>query len=292
MTRSITYWYDYMIAEKQTMANLSVYQPSIDSSQTLLTDLKSTSKVARWRLMIWVVATGYFALDAILQLAKIDLLAILERSKFGTLPWYISTAKKFQYGDAVLLDGLFWKYAVEDPTKQIVALAAAQAIEGKINLKIAKLVSGVPTPLSGPELTAFTSYIKAVKPPTVNVIIINSAADELQLTIEVTVDANILSLTGELISSPGTFPVEEAVALYLQSFASDAGFNSFYEIMRQQDFIQSAAGVVTAYVTMAKARDGSNPFTTFTQRYNPKAGHIGIDPLTPLNTTITYTANV
>lgn len=290
MARSITYWYDYLIAEKNTMAQLNALQPSIDNTQTLLTDLKSTSRVARWRLIFWVVATGYYAIDVLFDLFKIELLAVLEKSKFGTLPWYISKAKAFQLGDALVTVKLFTDYATVDESAQIVKLASAQAAEGRISLKIAKLVSNVPTPLSSLEFAAFKAYMQAVKPPTVNIDYINAAADQLQLTLDVVYDANLLSATGELLSTPGTYPLNDKVDEYLKSFASEAGFNSYYELMRAQDVMQQSTGVVSVYIVNAKARDGSNPFTTFTQRYNPKSGHIIIDPSTPI--TVTYTANV
>lgn len=292
MQRSISYWYDYLINVKQQNSGLNDYLPLSDDAQTFLSDLTSTSKVARWRFTYWVVATGYFALDALMQLFFIDLKAMIESSQWGTLPWYISICKAYQHGDALVTDKLFTKYAVIDTTKQIVALAAAQGIEGVINLKVAKLVGGVPTQLTSLEETGFKAYIKSVKPPTVNVVVINLPSDQLRLYMEVIYDANVLTATGESILNPGVFPVEDKVNEYLALFGSDKGFNSYYELMRQVDYVQSAPEVIACYVLNASARDGANPFSNFAQRYNPKSGHLVIDPSTPLNTTITYTANV
>lgn len=58
MARSPQYWYDYMIAEKQTNSNLNNLVPNPDTNQTLLNDLTTPSKVADWRLWIWVVANS------------------------------------------------------------------------------------------------------------------------------------------------------------------------------------------------------------------------------------------
>ena len=280
-----------MIAEKNTFANLNVYQPNIDSSQTLLSDLKSTSKVARWRLMLWVVATCAFAVEVLLDVAILTMQAIAAKSRYGTLPWYAAVAKEFQYGDALSQVNLEYVYPVIDPTKQIVAVAAANEGNGKVNIKIARLNGGVLAPLTTPQLSAFTSYINLKKAAGSTVQVINNNPDELRLYLAVNFDPLVLSPTGELISTPGTYPVEDAVELYLSSLPFDGKF----ELMKLIDKIQEYGadkGVVSAYVTNATSRYGTNPFISFAQSYYPNAGYMIIEAATPLSSTITYTANV
>lgn len=291
MAKSIKDWYDIMIAEKNTFANLNVYQPNIDSSQTLLSDLKSTSKVARWRLMLWVVATCAFAVEVLLDVAILTMQAIAAKSRYGTLPWYAAVAKEFQYGDALSQVNLEYVYPVIDPTKQIVAVAAANEGNGKVNIKIARLNGGVLAPLTTPQLSAFTSYINLKKAAGSTVQVINNNPDELRLYLAVNFDPLVLSPTGELISTPGTYPVEDAVELYLSSLPFDGKF----ELMKLIDKIQEYGadkGVVSAYVTNATSRYGTNPFISFAQSYYPNAGYMIIEAATPLSSTITYTANV
>lgn len=291
MAKSIKDWYDIMIAEKNTFANLNVYQPNIDSSQTLLTDLKSTSKVARWRLMLWVVATCAFAVDVLLDVAILTMQAIAAKSRYGTLPWYAAVAKEFQYGDALTQVNLEYVYAVIDPTKQIVAVSAANEGNGKVNIKIARLNAGVLAPLTSPQLSAFTTYINLKKAAGSTVQVINNNPDELRLYLAVNFDPLVLSPTGELISTPGTFPVEDAVELYLSSLPFDGKFELMKLIDKVQEYCADK-GVISAYVTNATSRYGANPFVAFTQSYYPNAGYMIIEAATPLNTTITYTANV
>lgn len=291
MAKSISDWYDIMIAEKNTFANLNVYQPNIDSSQTLLTDLKSTSKVARWRLMLWVVATCAFAVEVLLDVAILTMQAIAAKSRYGTLPWYAAVAKEFQYGDALTQVNLEYVYAVIDPTKQIVAVAAANEGSGKVNIKIARLNAGVLAPLTSPQLSAFTSYINLKKAAGSTVQVINNNPDELRLYLAVNFDPLVLSPTGELITSPGIYPVEDAVELYLSSLPFDGKFELIKLIDKVQEYCLDK-GVVSVYVTNATSRYGANPFVAFTQSYYPNAGYMIIEAATPLNSTITYTANV
>lgn len=293
MAKTVLENYDLIIAEKNSFANLNVYQPNIDSSQTLLSDLKSTSKVARWRLLFWCIATLATALGINFDLVLIEMAAIAARSRYGTLPWYVSVAKEFQYGDALTQINLEFKYAVEDDTKKVVALAAAKEGLGRVILKVATLTGSTPAPLGAPQLAAFTAYMQKKKPAGINLKIINDAPDELQLHLDVNYDPLVLSATGELLISPGTYPVEDAITLYLNSFSSTEGFDGKFELMRVTDYIQSALGQSSSvYITQALSRYGVNPFEEFSQHYYPNAGYMVIDPLTPLNTTITYTANV
>tara|TARA_R110000751_G_scaffold214362_2_gene317863 strand:+ start:530 stop:835 length:306 start_codon:yes stop_codon:yes gene_type:complete len=58
MAGTISEIYDSIITEKQTMTSLNDLQPNIDSSQDLLTDLTSSSKVAVWRLWAFITAVA------------------------------------------------------------------------------------------------------------------------------------------------------------------------------------------------------------------------------------------
>lgn len=290
MARSPKYWYDIMIAEKNTFATLSVYQPNIDSSQTLLDDLKTTSKVAVWRLLLWCVATAMYSFDVVLDLYKLYLESIAAKSRYGTLPWYASVAKEFQYGYSLSLIDLEYKYATVDESAKIIKLSSAKDNEtdGSVNVKIATLSGTTPVPVGAPQLAAFTTYINQKKPAGIRVAVINEASDELRLYISANYDPLVLSSNGSLISDTAVFPLEDAAKAYLASLDFDAKF----ELMNCVDYLQAATGITSVYITSASARYGINPFVVFDQHYYPRAGHMVIDPSTPLSTTVTYTADV
>jgi hypothetical protein len=283
--RTIADWYNILITEKNTFANLSVYQPNIDSSQTLLNDLKSTSKVARWRLMLWVVATCAFAMDVVQQVAIVIMQDIAERSRYGTLAWWVGVAKGYQHGDALVLINLEWKYATENDVAKVIKFASAQEGDGQVNIKIATLSGDNTVPVSNAIELGFIAYCQKKKPAGVRLNFINDVSDDLKLSLDIRFDPLLLTDTGELISTPGTYPVKDAVSAYRKNLE----FNGAFELMKLVDTIQYAQGVVTAYVTSAQARYGSNPFVIFTKNYFPNAGHVVI---APNDLIITYTANV
>lgn len=285
MARSTTYWYDIMIAEKNSMSTLSTLQPNIDSAQTLLTDLTTTSRVARWRLFVWVVAVCAYTLDVFFDLFKIELEEISKRSRYGTKPWYVYQAFSYQNGDALVYQNNEWQYAIINTTNQIIKRAAVQESGNTVNLKVAKLSGTSPVKLSVPEKAAFVAYIEQKRPAGVSVNVISDDADEVRFYMKVNYDPLILTATGELISNPGTYPVEEVINAYLSSLP----FNGVLELCLLIDELQKITGVESVYITSASARYGTNPFTAFSERYLPNAGYLVVDPSTPLNTTIIYT---
>lgn len=286
MARSIQYWYDYMAAEKNTLPSLNVLQPNIDNHQTLLTDVTSTSKVARWRLMLWVVAACAYAVDVVFDLTILNLEKLAQNSRFGTLPWYVNQSLTYQHGDALVFQNNEFQYPVLDLTKRIIERAAAQENGNTVNVKVAKLVANVPTKLDVAQKAAFTAYIAKIKPAGIKVNVISDDPDELKLFLKINFDPLLLSNTGELLTTSGVFPVNNAVNDYLKNL--NFNFNGTLELCDLIDKIQAATGVKSAYVISASARFGANPFVLFTERYQANAGHMIIDSTSPLTATVTY----
>lgn len=286
MARSITYWYDYIITEKNNLTSLNVLQPNIDSAQTLLTDITSTSRVARWRLWIWACAACAVALDIIFDLTLMDFETLSKRSRFGTLPWYVGKSFEFQYGDNLVYQNNEFQYPTVNTVNQIVKRAASEENGNTVNLKVAKLVSNVPTKLATLEKAAFDAYIAKIKPAGITVNIISDDPDEAIFYLKVNYNALLLDSTGQLITTPGTYPVADAINTYLSNL--NYAFNGTVELSELIDKVQEATGVVSAYVIQASARYGSNSYAVFSERYKANAGHMIIAATHPLSSTITY----
>lgn len=286
MARSITYWYDYIISEKNTFTSLNVLQPNIDTAQKLLTDITTNSRVARWRLWIWACAACAVALDIIFDLTLMDFENLLKRSRFGTLPWYVGKSFEFQYGDNLVYQDNEFQYATINTANQIVKRAASEENGNIVNLKVAKLVSNAPVKLAPLEKAAFDAYIAKIKPAGISVNIISDDPDEAIFYLKVNYNALLIDSAGQLITSPGTYPVEDAINTYLSNL--NYNFNGTVELSELIDKVQAAIGVVSAYVIQASARYGTNPYVVFAERYKANAGHMIIASTNPLNTTITY----
>lgn len=287
MAQTIAQIYDQMVTEKQTMTELTSLQPGIDSSQTLLSDLTTNSKVAVWRLLFFVVAVAHWTQQKLFDAHRAWIEQRASEIVVGSLPWIQRVALQFQYGDALVFINNRYQYATVNTAAQIVKLAVASEVGGEVILKVAKLdSSGDPIPLLPAELSAFGIYMNRMKFAGTIINTVSRDADLLKLSYIIYYDPLVLSSTGELISSPGTYPAEEAVHNYCKGLP----FDGIYSITEQTDQIQQAVGVVDPVFQSAEAQFGANPYTAFAIKYNPNAGYLKVDPAHPLTTTFTYIA--
>lgn len=287
MARTILEIYNEMVAEKQTMTQLAALQPNIDSGQTLLQDLTSQSKVAVWRLLFFCVAVAIWSHEKLWDEHKAWIENRATEMQVGTLPWYVRKAKEFQLGDSLQLIDSDWSYATVDESLQIVKVAAANEAGGIVTLKTAKLDSSSnPAQLTTLELTALQNYFKKVKFAGVNLLVVSRVADKLKTEFKVYYDPLVLDSTGQLISSPGTYPVNDAINGYIKSLP----FDGVLSITALTDKIQQATGVINPVHVNSEAQYGSSPYTPIVDYYQANAGYLAIDSAFPLSSTITYIA--
>jgi len=288
MARTITEILDAMITEKETRTELDNLQPKPDTSQTFLDDLTTTSKVAIWRLMFFVLAVAIFLHEKIFDLHEADVQAQAKVLIPGTTRHLRQLALDFQFGDVLQFIDEIFQYATIDEAKQIVKRAAVIEVGGQVILKVAKLTALVPDKLDSGELTAFQSYIGQVKTAGIQIIIITADADLLKIAYDIHFNPQLIQNTGESIGTPGTFPVEDAI----NNFIQDLPFNGILNLTQLTDAIQLAEGVNDPIITLAEAKIPGGVFATIVNEYIPNAGHLKIDPAFPLSTQLTYIADV
>jgi hypothetical protein len=287
MARSISEIYDEMVNEKQSFSSLNGLLPTgqINPAQELLTQLTTASKVAIWRLQLWVVATGIFTIETLMDTFKADVTALSDVLITGTTRWLAEESKKFQVGDTLVFINGIYKYSVINTSLQIVQRASAkEGANGSVLLKVAKLTGGIPEKLTVAELNSFKGYIDQIKGAGVLVIVISDDPDELIVNYKIYYDPLVLSPTGESLSAPGTFPVEDNI----NSFIGNLDFDGVLNITKMTDSIQSVSGVKDPVFQSASARFGAFPFLPITDNYESNAGYMVISPANPLNTTLTY----
>jgi len=288
MARETTEIYDALIVEKDTQSTLTGLQPAADTAQDLLSDVATPSRVADWRLIFWIVATGIQKLEGLWDLFKAEIEEIAANAIPGTVRWYKKIALEFQLGYALVYIDNKFQYSTIDVSAQIIQRAAVIEVGGQVKIKVAKLVSGVVTPLTSGELSSFDAYIQQVKYAGVNTAVISRSADLLKIAYTVYYDPLVLDATGALISDSGVFPVEDAI----NNFISNLPFNGELVLTELTDAVQLAEGVDNPVLTLAEARYGILPFATINVKYLADAGHMAIDSGFPLSTQITYIANV
>lgn len=271
MARTISEIYDEIMTEKQNMSELAALQPAADTSQTLLEDLTSTSKVAIWRLWAWLTSVAIWIHEKLWDAFKAEVDAIVDAAIPGTARWYREMCLNFQYGDELVYLNNKYQYNPVDTDNCIIARASATESGGNVVLKVAKLVDGSPEKLSNDEAAAFAEYIDKIKFAGTFCQIISYDPDLINIEMEVYYDSTLLNSDGELLSDPSVKPVEAALEAYL----SDLPWNGAVMLSSLVDAVQGATGVVDVVLESVEAKSAvAIGFTTVTRVYSTVAGYI------------------
>lgn len=301
MARTLQTIYNELIASKETNTDLDDLLPNPDNWQTLYTysNFKllantviknlSSSLVAVWRLMMYVVAYTIWFQEQLYDTFQSEVDDTIENREFAQLPWYVDQSEAFQFGDDLeWIDDKMYGYSVIDADKQIITQAAATVTNGAILLKVAKGDIGSIEKLTTSELTAFTYYMKGsttpfaedgVAPPGVKITIISEDADELRFASQVFYDPQVLDSNGILLSDGATKPVEVAVTNYIQQIP----FDSKFRISGLIDAIQAAQGVINVVATNCDAKTATQSWSASVdvinetgKQYVARAGYLAM----------------
>lgn len=271
MARSITTIFNAIIAAKE--------------ANSALDGLDTTSVTSVYRQWAWITATVHYVIETMLDLFRVEMQVMLASLKPGSLLWYQATCKAFQLGDDLTWINGQWAYAVIDTTKQIIAQCSVSEGERGLIIKVAKQAGAELSPLSAGELASFTAYVAKMKFAGTKVVIVNSAANLLNIDLTVYYSPLLLSQTGELISD-GSYPINDAIQAYLAALP----FNGRLMLTALVDAIQKASGVEDLRITVCQQKYGANPYADIVVSHIPESGYFKIDPANPLN--ISYQPHV
>ena len=248
--------------------------------------LTSTSMVAVWRLWTYITAVCHWTLESLFDAHKAEVNGIIATQKPHTLQWYVTMAKRFQFGDTLPDDSDTYNPISTDSGVLIVEYAAAIELLNTVRIKVAKVVGGVLAPLSGGELAAFTAYMARVKDAGVQLLLTSGEPDNLKLQVAIYYDPLVLDASGERLDGTGTTPVKDAI----NTFLSDLPFNGLFILNRMIDAIEKVEGVTIGVVLSAEANYAATPYVPIMVEYIPDAGYLILDD-TYFETHITYTAH-
>lgn len=222
-------------------------------------------------VLIFIVATCAAAVENMFDWFTEDISNMIDSERYGHKGWYENTAKAFQYQDGNGVDYVLntntGSYDTIDEDSMIITNASC--INGSgfgITLKVAKGESGSLTPLSINELTAFTSYIKRLKPAGIPVSIISSEADQLALGLTCYYDPLIFNSTTALAK------IKEICTAYMQGIE----FNGEFVTMTMIDKLQAVSGLDIIEVHNVSAKRAGYDYVAIENdaRYVPKSGYM------------------
>ncbi|MCP3682122.1 MAG: hypothetical protein GY861_05465 [bacterium] len=299
MARSLETIYNQIIDEKKTFTVLNTLTPINDNFQSLLSNLTSTSKVAIWRLWIYLVALAIWFHEQVFDAHKTEVEQMILDNQLGQLRWYVTKAKAFQNGYDLSWDGSKYVYVADDPDSQIVNQASALDGDSVVLIKIATYVDPANPntseleALSAAEEAAFEAYLTLIKPAGIQTQVINADPDDLIVDINIMYDPLLITANGELIEDStittlkaGEKPAEDSFDTYLKSIP----FDSKFRVVDMVDALQAAEGVENVVVNQCDARSGTNPYSDilaeYDQQYTTNSGYF--KPSTSVTSTFTY----
>ncbi len=217
---------------------------------------------------IWfsIVAAAIYVLETLFDAFKEDVDAKISEAVVASIPWYHKISLEFQYGDSLVFDEQTqsFVYPVVDTTKQIVKYAACRDLGGMVYVLVSKdNGSGEPAPLSADELTAFDSYLRDRKPAGVLLQAASYSPDDVQISMTVQYNPQVLTPEGKLIADPSVYPVEDAINNYLKGIVYGGALNK----TKLVDAVQSAAGVIDVVLDEVSVKPSTS------SQYTPVTGN-------------------
>jgi len=255
MARTIAEIYDALNQVKGNMSELGVYvnndAQSVDTAKKLVNDVRNTSRVAIWRLWLWIVAVGSWVIENYMDAHEAKINAIIAADKPHTLNWYAAESKKFQYGYEITWLNDHFGYAATDVLSQIVMYSAAiENIGGGVTIKVLKAAR---IPLTIQELDALKSFWARWKDAGVNLDVISNGVNNTWFSADIYRNRNIVNADNTLIADPAVNVVTDPANAYINSVEFNG---TIYYLQLMQD-IMNQPGIANAVLTSAQVDEGT-----------------------------------
>jgi hypothetical protein len=271
MARTLAQIYAAIIADKDDQTSLQALVPNVDSQQQLITDMNSTSKVAVWRLLAYIVATAIWTHEVLFDLYSKEIDDKIANGIWGTARWYQTQSFLFQYGDSLVYNQVKqrYEYPVIDTAKQIIKRCSiVESQNGLLLIKVAKFAQN-PIPLSQPEKAAFTSYMQKI----------HFAGTWFQV---ITGNGDLLRIQYTIVYDP-IIPfaiLQPKVISAINNYISNLAFDGVFRVVNLIDAIQSVEGVVDVIVPNDSVKTRLStiaPFSVIVANHKPYYGYFRID---------------
>ncbi|MGG7468672.1 nucleotidyltransferase [Chryseobacterium arthrosphaerae] len=218
-----------------------------------LDELNSSSKVAIWRLLLWIFAFAIYIHERIFEQYKNEIALMIQEEKSHTQRWYRNKALAFQYGFSLIVDDDKFNnigFTEEQITaSKIIKYSAVTESEdqSRLIIKIATETGDILQPITDDQKQAFESYLAEIKDAGVQTTVINYLPDKLQLFLKIKRDPNVIDSNGVSILN-GNEPVKDA----LQKFRKELPFNGELILNSLVDRLQVIDGVENPHLIAAK----------------------------------------
>lgn len=261
-------------AETESLAALEVLTTSEINT---LANLNSTSKVAIWRLWVYIQAFAIWLHESIFETHKIEIEELIALNKVHTVKWYREKALAFQFGQA--LDGESDRYnnaGLEEAVinaRKIIKQASVDPVAGELRIKVATEVLGQLQQITAPQYEALKQYLNLVTDAGTIIRLISRPADQMRAVIDIYFDPLILDGYGQRLDGTNDEPVQKAITSFLRNLE----FNGEFIKTKLTDFIQTVEGVEMPVFKEIYTKFGAYAYTLIDETYIADGGYMVLD---------------
>ncbi len=274
MARSIPEIYNAIIAEKENQTSLNVYGPAGDSFETFLSDLTSQSKVAIWRLWVFIFSCAQYVHETFWDIKQAEIEEVVSKAAVGNFPWLQDFIFRFQYSETtpqvIELIDFVPTYPVVDPSLRIItACSLRQNTNMLIEAKVARGEAPNLQPLTADQILMLQGYLDRGGFAGPKVKVSSRFPDRLKIEADVyyAIGYSPSWVKGQVIA---------AIDNYLATYTRD-NFNGTFLITDLIAKIRSVEGVADVqlhYVGFRLAEQSVEDLLPVIRLYNPAAGYM------------------
>ncbi|AOR29531.1 hypothetical protein FORMB_25140 [Formosa sp. Hel1_33_131] len=281
MARDLNTIQQLILDKKTETAELSALEVLTTDEQRTLSSLTSISKVAIWRLWVYIVAFAIWSLENLFDIYETEVDQRIAANEIHNFLWYKKKALEFQYGHALVpqtdyYDNTDLVVADIEQSKIIKHVAVIRKIingHGFLELKLAKEENTQLVPLEAPEMEAFKAYMFLVADAGTYIQYISLPHDDLKLVLEIQYDPQILWQDGSRKDGTDNTPVIQAINTFLYTLE----FNGELILTKLTDYLQNVEGVKIPKIREAYSKYGDFDYAEIDETYIARAGYMRLD---------------
>jgi hypothetical protein len=246
--------------------------------------LNSTSKVAIYRLLVFVVSFAVWTLEKLFDIHSSQVDEAIYNQKSGTPRWYRNMSLHFQFGFNLLtdddqFDNIGFTNDQIEASKIIKYCSVKESLESsRLIIKIAGESGDNLIPLTPTQITSFQYYMSEVAYAGVKLNIVNNPADKLSLTMRVYRNPLVIDELGNNILIGG-----KSVELAIKQYIKNLPFDGELVINDMIDYLRDVDGVENVHIISAQSSYKDlvtglyKPFVTIDVKTIPVAGYFEVE---------------
>ena len=266
-----------ILTQKKETDSLSPLEVLTTSEKNTLGNVTSASKVAIWRLWVFIVSYAIWLHERVFDAHKNEILELIAQNKIHTSKWYREQVLKFQLGFSLSELGTYDNENIDEAVviaSKIISQASVEEVADKLVVKVAKTSSdGKLNPLTAGEVDAFSQYMRLIKDAGTRLEIVSREADKLKLTIDIYFDPLVLDANGNRLDGEENDPVINAINYFLYNLR----FNGEFLSDDFESHLKTVEGVQLVGLKTIQSKFGANNYADINETYIADAGYMELD---------------